>query len=76
MNGKKTILLDTSILIDYYRKTDNSKTTWVSLLRNGYYFAISVITKYEIYVGATIKQKTFWDSVFGMFQFFLLMSIV
>ncbi|RYE54042.1 MAG: type II toxin-antitoxin system VapC family toxin, partial [Sphingobacteriales bacterium] len=33
------MLVDTSILIDYYRKTDKEKTIWLSLVRKGYSFA-------------------------------------
>ena len=40
-----TIMIDTSILIDYYRKTDKSNSVWISLVRKGYLFAISSITK-------------------------------
>jgi len=58
------ILLDTSILIDYYRKTDKSKTVWIALVRQEYEFVISAITRYEIYSGATENQLLFWDSVF------------
>ena len=59
----KIILVDTSILIDYYRKTDKEKSVWVSLVRQGYFFAISTITKYEIYSGATQNQLTFWNTL-------------
>jgi predicted nucleic acid-binding protein len=59
----KIILVDTSILIDYYRKTDKEKSTWITLVRQEYSFAISAITKYEIYSGATPNQLTFWDNV-------------
>jgi predicted nucleic acid-binding protein len=59
----KIVLVDTSILIDYYRKTDKKRTVWISLVRQGYSFAISAVTKYEIYSGATANQLTFWDSV-------------
>ena len=59
----KVILVDTSILIDYYRKTDKEKSVWISLVRQGYFFAISAVTKYEIYAGATANQLTFWDTV-------------
>src|SRR5690349_3510601 len=61
--ANKIILVDTSILIDYYRKTDKEKSVWISLVRQEYSFAISAITKYEIYSGATPSQLTFWDSV-------------
>ncbi len=57
-------MVDTSILIDYYRKTDKEKSVWINLVRQGYSFAISAVTKYEVYAGATPSQLTFWDSVF------------
>jgi len=59
----KVILVDTSILIDFYRKTDKNKTVWVSLVKQGFQFAISSITKYEIYSGATENQLQFWNSI-------------
>ena len=59
----KIILVDTSILIDYYRKTDKENSVWFALVRQGYEFAISAVTKYEIYSGATPTQLAFWDSV-------------
>lgn len=53
------ILLDTSILIDYYRKTDKSKTVWLALVRQEYEFVISAITRSEIYSGAAENQLLF-----------------
>ena len=60
----KIVLVDTSILIDYYRKTDKEKSAWVALVRKEYSFVISAVTKYEIYSGATQNQLTFWDKIF------------
>lgn len=62
--ANKIILVDTSILIDYYRKTDKEKSVWISLVRQGFSFAISAVTKYEIYSGATQSQLVFWSSIF------------
>lgn len=59
----KVIMVDTSILIDYYRKTVKNNSAWVALVRQGYEFVISAITKYEIYSGATSSQLTFWNNV-------------
>ncbi|MBZ5858377.1 type II toxin-antitoxin system VapC family toxin [Flavihumibacter profundi] len=59
----KLILVDTSILIDFYRKTNKANSAWMALVRQEYEFAISVISKFEIYSGATTSQLTFWDSV-------------
>lgn len=57
------ILLDTSILIDYYRKTDKSNSIWLSLIRSGYTFSISSISKYELLTGAKPNQLDFWNEV-------------
>lgn len=61
--ANQVIMVDTSILIDYYRKTDKANSQWIALVRQGYKFAISVVTKYEIYSGATPVQLSFWDNV-------------
>ncbi len=61
--ANKRIMVDTSILIDFYRKTDKNNSVWITLVKQGYEFAISAITKYEIYAGATANQLEFWDSV-------------
>lgn len=58
------ILLDTSVLIDCYRKTDKANSVLMDLLNKGYRFAISVVTKYEICAGATNSQQSFWKAVF------------
>ncbi len=59
----KIVMVDTSILIDYYRKTNKENSYWIGLVREGYKFAISSVTKYEIYTGATQSQLSFWDNV-------------
>lgn len=64
----KIILVDTSILIDYYRKIDKVNSVWVSLVKKGYAFVISAITKYEIYSGATLDQLEFWDNVLSLVE--------
>ncbi|MCL4281783.1 MAG: type II toxin-antitoxin system VapC family toxin [Flavobacteriales bacterium] len=59
----EVVLLDTSVLIDYYRKKDKQRTHWLALVRAGHHFAISAVTKYEIYSGATTGQMAFWDEI-------------
>jgi len=59
----KIILTDTSILIDYFRKTDKDNSALISLFEQGYDFTISAITHYEIYSGATANQLTFWKNL-------------
>lgn len=63
----KLILVDTSILIDYYRKINKEKTFLVSLVLQQYSFSISAITKYEILSGSTQSQINFWDEIFRAF---------
>jgi tRNA(fMet)-specific endonuclease VapC len=57
------VLADTSILIDYFRKTDKSNSILVKLFRQGYNFCISAITEYEIYSGATQSQISYWNEI-------------
>jgi len=55
-------------LIDYYRKTDKDKTTWIDLIRKNFSFAVSAVTKYEIYSGAAAGQIEFWDKIFELIE--------
>jgi tRNA(fMet)-specific endonuclease VapC len=56
----KLILIDTSILIEFFRKTDKANSTLLNLVKKGFTFKISAITVYEIYVGANSLQTNFW----------------
>lgn len=58
--GKKTVMIDSCILIEYFRKADKSKNTWFKLVSSGFDLAMSVVVKYEIYSGATPQQINFW----------------
>ncbi len=59
---KELICIDTSILIDFFRKKKKEKSIFVKLSRN-FDFAISVITKFEILVGANKDQIDYWESL-------------
>jgi len=59
----KIILVDTSVLIDYFRKTDKENAALVAIVKQGYAFCISSVTEYEIYRGALLGQITFWDNL-------------
>jgi tRNA(fMet)-specific endonuclease VapC len=59
----KIVLADTSILIDYFRKKDKSRSALVLLYTQGYDFCISAITEYEIYSGATDSQIPYWQDM-------------
>ncbi len=57
--AEKIVLADTSILIDFFRKTDKANSMLFALVREGYAFSISAITEYEIYSGATAAQQNY-----------------
>ncbi|TAE14696.1 MAG: type II toxin-antitoxin system VapC family toxin [Bacteroidetes bacterium] len=57
----KMILVDTSILIELFRKSNKQNATLIQLIRLGYSFCISAVTEYEIYIGTTLKQIDFWN---------------
>jgi len=58
--AEKIVLADTSILIDFFRKTDKANSKLIALVRDGYAFSISAITEYEIYSGAPAAQQDYW----------------
>jgi predicted nucleic acid-binding protein len=57
------ILLDTSVLIEYFRKQKKENTFFYHLAGLGEPLAISSITRYEILVGKNPEQEDFWDSL-------------
>lgn len=60
------ILIDTSILIDYFRKKNKGKTFLYSLSLK-YNFAISTITEFEFLVGLADKHLEFAYKLFRNF---------
>lgn len=59
-------MVDTSLLIDYFRKTDKSKTRLVELSGQFDQLAISTVTEFEIYSGATSAQLPFWKELLSV----------
>jgi len=57
------ILLDTSILIDYSRKTDKENARMFMLKSQEHTFVISSITEYEIYSGVSASKYGFWEEL-------------
>ncbi len=64
------IMVDTSILIDYFRKTDKSKSRLFQLVQKFDEICISSITEFEIYTGANDLQIDFWKSMLSEFIVF------
>lgn len=56
-------MIDTSLLIDYFRRTDKTKARLVQLSRHFEQLFISSITEFEIYSGATPAQLVFWEQL-------------
>ncbi len=61
---KEIICLDTSILIDFFRKTKKENSALYKLKQNNFVFAVSIVTEYEIYVGISEVQIKFWNKFF------------
>lgn len=62
------LLIDTSILIDYFRKTDKTKSRLVQHFQTFGTLYISAITEFEIYNGATDLHREFWDKMLQRMQ--------
>jgi tRNA(fMet)-specific endonuclease VapC len=64
MESEELICLDTSVLIDYFRKKDKSKSFFFELTKSYNLFAVSVITEYEILIGSKPETDEFWVAFF------------
>lgn len=58
------LLIDTSVLIEYFRKTKKDETFFYKLAESHANFCISTITKYEVLVGSNPQQDGFWQKLF------------
>lgn len=56
-------MIDTTVLIDYFRKTDKTKAKLTQLSQQFSQLAISSVTEFEIYNGATPAQLQFWQEL-------------
>lgn len=60
-------MVDTSILIDYFRRTDKSKSRLVHHFQSYDRLYISSVTEFEIVTGAKAPHVHFWDSMLSRF---------
>ena len=58
------IRIDTSILIDFYRKKSKEKSAFFLLTTKYKLFAVSIVTQYEIMIGTDATQIEFWSTFF------------
>lgn len=56
-------MIDTSILIDYFRKSDKANSRLIAHFRQYNQLYISSITEFEVYNGATELHKQFWEGM-------------
>lgn len=62
------IMLDTSVLIDFFRKKDKSKSYFFQLSARSEQFCVSSITLFEILNGASSQTLPFWKKIFAGMQ--------
>lgn len=65
---RSVVLLDTGILIEFFRKKEKEKSILYQLSLDSYEFRVSTITQYEILLGANESQIEFWNSFFERIQ--------
>jgi tRNA(fMet)-specific endonuclease VapC len=58
------ICLDSSVLIDFFRKKKKENSFFYDLTKKYSLFAVSVISEYEVYSGSNAEQDIFWDRFF------------
>ena len=63
----KKLMVDTSLLIDYFRKTDKNNAKLVTHFRNYRQLYISSITEFEVLNGAKQLHLDFWNGMLPRF---------
>lgn len=59
----ENLMIDSTILIDYFRKTDKANSRLVAHFRNYESLYISSVTEFEVVNGATKEHLQFWDGM-------------
>ena len=59
------VLIDTSVLIEYFRKQDKTRTFLYELAGKQTEIYISTISKFEIWVGNRPGESAFWQALFS-----------
>jgi predicted nucleic acid-binding protein len=63
----KKLMVDSTILIDYFRKTIKVNSKLVAHFRNYEHLYISSVTEFKIVNGATKEHLQFWDGMLARF---------
>ena len=60
----RIILLDTSVLIDVFRRKVKENSLFYQLSNDYQEFAVSTITRFEVFVGQRDNQNEFWNNFY------------
>ncbi len=63
----KKLMVDSTILIDYFHKTDKNNSRLISHFKNYDLLYISSITEFEVINGATPAHLQFWNQMLSRF---------
>ena len=61
-------MVDSTILIDYFRKTDKSNARLITHFENYDRLYISSVTEFEVINGASLVHLQFWDQMLSRFS--------
>ena len=64
------LIVDTTILIEYFRKTDKANSKLVSHFKQSENLYISRVTEFEVINGATEKHLQFWNGMLSQIYYF------
>ncbi len=65
--AEKGLMVDSTILIDYFRKTDKNNSRLVSHFKKYDKLYISSVTEFEVINGATPTHLAFWNQMLHRF---------
>jgi len=65
--ANQKLMVDTSLLIDYFRKTDKNNARLVTHFKNYGHLYISSITEFEVLNGAKQVHLDFWEGMLPRF---------
>jgi len=67
-------MVDSTILIDYFRKTDKNNSRLISHFKNYDRLFISSVTEFEVINGSTPIHLEFWDQMLLRFTSWILIA--
>lgn len=70
----KKLMVDSTILIDYFRKTDKNNSRLISHFKNYDRLFISSVTEFEVINGSTPIHLEFWDQMLLRFTSWILIA--